>query len=120
MSGVYNGLWSCNDLVEGHKHKEHVITMDNYFSSISLFKDLAEVGKYATGMVQRNRVGLMKDLKDTKSFSKVKQGTLLWKMHKSKVLLCILQKDKRPVLLLSTHAPPIQGPCLSSLLCIPC
>jgi hypothetical protein len=39
------------------------------------------------------------------------QGTLEWKMHASKGVACAMWKDKRPVLLISTNAVPVQPPC---------
>jgi hypothetical protein len=87
-----------------------VITMDNYFTSIGLFKALLERGIYATGTLRNNRIGIPSDLKNTKTFIKSAQGTLEWRMHESRRMSSIIWKDKRPVLLLSTHAPPIQFP----------
>jgi hypothetical protein len=33
-------------------------------------------------------------------------------MHASKGLACIMWKDKRPVILISTHVVPVQPPCV--------
>ena len=68
-------------LVEGLWHHSHVIVMDNYFSLIGLYMDLLERGTYATGTIRTNRVGLPDDLKNTKTFKNVLQGTTLWRMH---------------------------------------
>ena len=45
-------------LVSPYEGKRHVITMDNFFSSIPLFKELLEMGTYATDIIRCNRVGL--------------------------------------------------------------
>jgi hypothetical protein len=33
-------------------------------------------------------------------------------MHNSNKIACVMWKDKRPMLLISTHAIPIQAPCI--------
>ena len=38
-------------LVSPYKSKGHIITMDNFFSSIPLFKDLLERGTYTTDTI---------------------------------------------------------------------
>ena len=45
-------------LVEDIYEKGHVISMDNYFSSILLFKELFLRGIYTTGTVRINCIGL--------------------------------------------------------------
>jgi len=89
----------------------HVIAMDNFFSSIPLFKDLLEKGIYATGTVRANRIGLPSVLKNTKEFVKSAQGNLEWRMHESRSMSAIAWKDKKPMLILSTHMVPLQFPC---------
>jgi hypothetical protein len=95
------------DLVRGLEEKNHVVTMDNYFSSIGLFRNLERWGIYATGTVRANRIGLPPDLTNTKEFKKCAQGELDWAMHESCRMCATIWKDKQPVLLISTHAPPI-------------
>ena len=86
-------------LVSPYEDKEHVITMDNFFSSIPLFKELLERRTYATGTIQCNRVGLSDVLKNAKVFKKSAQGTLEWRMHESRKLSAIMWKDKNRLLL---------------------
>jgi hypothetical protein len=95
------------DLMRGLEGKNHVVTMDNFFTSVGLFRDLERRGIYATGTVRSNRVGLPPDLTNTKEFKKRAQGELDWAMHESRRMCAAIWKDKQPVLLLSTHAPPI-------------
>jgi hypothetical protein len=94
-------------MVDGMDNKGHVVVMDNYFTSVGLFKKLLDKGIYATGTVQNNRIGLPSELSNTKEFDKNVQGTLDRHMHDSKKVSCVVWKDKRSVLLLSTHAKPI-------------
>jgi hypothetical protein len=56
------------DLLDGHENKGHVVTMDNYFTSVGLFKDLLSKGIYATGTVHSNRVGIPSVLKNKKAY----------------------------------------------------
>ena len=63
-------------LVSPYEGKGHVITMDNFFSNIPLFKELLERGTYATGTIRCNRMGLLNVLKNAKVFKKSAQGTL--------------------------------------------
>ena len=55
-------------MVEGLSNLGHVVIMDNFSSSIGLFKDLLEHKIYAIRSVWPNWVGLPMDLKNTKSF----------------------------------------------------
>jgi hypothetical protein len=94
-------------MVEGMENEGHVVVMDNYFTVVGLFKKLLDRGIYATGTMRSNRVGLPVKLADTKEFNKNIQGTLDWRMHDSRKVSCVVWKNKKPVLLLSTHAKPI-------------
>jgi hypothetical protein len=81
--------------------------MDNFFTSVGLFEELASMQIYATGTVRSNRIGLPLALKNRGAFRNAPHGTLEWKMA------CILWKDKKLVLLLSTHALSIGFLCVS-------
>jgi hypothetical protein len=94
-------------LTTGLENKEHVLVMDNYFTSIGLFRDLERRGIYATGTMRSNRIGLHPNMRKIKEFKRRTQGDLEWFMHESRRMCSVLWKDKQPVLLLSTHAPPI-------------
>jgi hypothetical protein len=95
------------DLTTGLDNKDHVITMDNFFTSVGLFRDLEHRGIYATETMRSNHIRLHLDMKKIKEFRKRGQGDLKWFMHNSRRMYLILWKDKMSVLLLSTHAPPI-------------
>ena len=97
-------------LITGLEFLEHCITMDNYFTSIPLFVELASMGIYATGSVRANCIGIPSHLKNTRIFKRVEQGYMEWAMHEDQLISCVMWKDKCPVLLLSTHATPICAP----------
>jgi hypothetical protein len=65
-------------LTQGLEDKNHVVTMDNYFTSVGLFRDLERHGIYATGTVRANRIGLPPNLTNTKEFKKQAQKELDW------------------------------------------
>jgi hypothetical protein len=67
---------------------------------------------YATGTVRPNRIGLPLHLRNTKAWKKCEQGHIEWAMHDSRLMGCVMWKDKCPVLLISTHAYPIGFPCV--------
>jgi hypothetical protein len=58
--------------------KVHVITMDNFFTSVGLLKELVEKAIYAMGTLRSNLIGIPNALKDTKVFNRMPQGTLDW------------------------------------------
>jgi hypothetical protein len=73
--------------------KWHVITMNNFFTSIDLFKELPENAIYAMGTLKSNRIGIPNALKDIKIFSRMPQKTLDWRMHESRSMSSILWND---------------------------
>ena len=104
-------------LVDGLWDLGYVVTMD--FSSIGLFMALLAQGIYATGTIHSNRVGLLSALKNTRAFKNSLQGTTIWRMHDSCTISYMVWKDKKLVLLLSTHAMPIQTPCEHRVVSVP-
>jgi hypothetical protein len=46
----------------------HVISMDNFFTSVGFFEELASMQIYATGTFRSNRIGLPLVLKNTWAF----------------------------------------------------
>jgi hypothetical protein len=99
-------------LMVGLEGKGHVVVTDNYFSSIELFIELAHMEIYATCLMREKRIRLPQRLKDLKSWRRYDQGTINWRMHSSHAISCVVWVDTKPVLLISTHAIPIQPPCL--------
>lgn len=87
--------------------KRHMVFMDNFFTSVKLLMDMATLGTYATGTVRSDRVGLPQSMADKRLWAKKLQGSLGWRMHSSGKISCVTWVDKKPVLLLSTHASPV-------------
>ena len=64
-------------MVEGLRDVRHLLMMDNFFLSLGLFFDLLSMEIYATRIVSSNRMELLLDLKDTKSFKNEPQGHMM-------------------------------------------
>ena len=88
----------------------HVIVMDNFFTSVGLFRDLLSKSIYATGTMRSNRIGVPIVLRNTKACKWEEQGWMDWRMHESRTMSSVVWKDKKPVLLLFTHAQPTISP----------
>jgi hypothetical protein len=72
--------------------------------------DLLGNGTYATDTVRTNRIGFPTALAKKSLYAKCTQGHLEWKMHKSQKISVIVWVDKKPVIVMSTVAPPSMGP----------
>jgi hypothetical protein len=68
---------------------------------------------YVTRTTRANRVGLPHIFKNLVAFKKkiVTQGTLEWRMHDDRKMASMMWKDKKQVLLISTHARLVAFPC---------
>jgi hypothetical protein len=64
------------DLISGLEDKNHVVAMHNYFTSVSLFRDLKHCSIYATRTMRANMIGLPPNLINTKEFKKRAQREL--------------------------------------------
>ena len=60
-------------LLGGLHGKGHVVVIDNYFSSVDLFIELASLETYASNTMRANQVGLPIELKKLRSFNHVDQ-----------------------------------------------
>lgn len=101
-----------SDLVVDVQRKEHIISMDKYITFVGLFEVLASIKIYAIDIGRSNQIGLPLTLKIRGTFKNVLQGTLEWKMYQTRKMASILWKDKKPILLLFTHAIPIGYLCM--------
>jgi hypothetical protein len=97
------------DLTARLDNKGHIITMDNFFTNVGLFRDLERRGIYAVGTMRSNRIGLYLDMRKIKEFRRRGQRDLEWFMHNSRKMYSVLWKDKMPILLLSTHTTDYAG-----------
>jgi hypothetical protein len=88
-------------------HRGHMVFMDNFFTSIKLLVDMLELGTFGTGTVRSHRIGLPQALANKSLWQKEPQGSIGWRMHRSGNIACVTWVDKKPVLLLSTHANPL-------------
>ena len=93
--------------IEGNNRKGHVVEMDNYFTLISLFEELALDGTYATAMVQCDRIGISQVMKNRVELNLASQRTMVWKMHELHGMASACWKDQCPLFLLSSRVLPI-------------
>jgi hypothetical protein len=94
----------------------HIVTTDNFFTSVPLFLDLLEEGTMVTGTLRWNRKYVPKAMFAKTATKKKEIGWVDYKMHREGKICCVVWKDKQPVVLLSTHAeavpPPRECPCV--------
>jgi len=85
-------------------HRNHIIYMDNFFTSLPLFDDLAKSGIFACGTYKSNRVGFPKELGDKKLVKTLKRGDAIAR-YKGRTT-ALVWKDKKPVYVASSaHVP---------------
>lgn len=77
--------------------------MENFFTLVVSF---CEARSFAIGTVESNKVGLPKELTNTKAFPKKPHGYVDRRMHASQQIATIVGKDIKLVLSLSTNMPP--------------
>lgn len=97
------------NLVKDLHHKGHLVVVDNFFTSVLLFTSLLDVGIFATGSARADRKGLPPCLINKMDNAKHEQGWSNCRMHNNSKVCCLVWNDKKPVLLLSTHALPTAG-----------
>ena len=90
--------------------KGHIVTTDNFFTSVPLFLDLLEDGVMATGIVKANRKYLPKSLYVKKVIKTKDYGWIDYRMHEEGNIWCAVWKDKNAFVFLSTHTEPISPP----------
>ena len=83
--------------------KGHVVVMDNYFSSVGLFGELVRNGTCCTKTLKTICIGIPQIPNNIKELNCSLQGMLVWRMHEFHGMASVSWKDKRPVILLSTH-----------------
>jgi hypothetical protein len=85
----------------------HIVTMDNFFTSVPLFTDLLEQGTMATGTLRGNRKYIPKALIAKSHTKKQDIGWIDYRMHEEGKVCCAVWRDKQHVRLLSTHTEAI-------------
>jgi hypothetical protein len=82
--------WFVKDLMVGLENNGHVIVMDNYFTSVGLFRNLEWRGIYAIETMRFNKVDLHLDMKKIKECKRRMQGNLKWFMHELRRMCSVL------------------------------
>lgn len=92
-----------NQLIEPlHPHHYHVIGMDGFFTSVTLFRSLYDQGFYAVGTTRSNRQSFPKTLLIDNN--RLSAGE--WVYRQNGDLVCVSWMDKKPVSFLSTYCDP--------------
>ena len=94
----YGVVWH---LTEEYRNKWHHIYMDNFFTSIELFKDLFNEQTYGCGTLHTNRKHYPNALKGLK----LRRGEI--RVCQSKNVVFTHWKDKKDVVVLSTNCNPV-------------
>ena len=86
------------ELVQDLVGNEHTIYVDNFYTSLSLFTDLIQLGFKACGILNPNRHGI------THSFQtqKLTKGEIYSERIDDDAMLCLKWKDNQEVCVLST------------------
>jgi hypothetical protein len=87
---------TVQQLIQPYKHKQHVLIVDNFYTSIPLFRYLHDVGIEAIGTVRNNRKLYPKQI--ISQLKNKHDSTVL----QSDTLYASAWKDKKPVSFLST------------------
>lgn len=93
--------------VQGFEGRGHVLVMDNYFTSPSLFLELMARGFWATGTVRKTRRGFPASLAGFKKTELPGRGELVVRMHRDRNMCTLMWMGSKPVFLLITACNPI-------------
>ena len=85
----------------------HIVTTDNFFTSVPLFLDLLENGIMATGTLRATRKYVPRAIFAKKITKNKHFGWIDYQMHAERKVYCIVWKDKQAMVLLSIHAKPV-------------
>jgi hypothetical protein len=103
----FSGHNVVKNLMQKLQGRGHIVTTDNYFTSVLLFLDLLENGTMATSTLRENRKYVSRAMLAKKVTKSKDIGWVDYRMHREGKVYCIVWKDKQPVVLLSTHANPL-------------
>jgi hypothetical protein len=96
-AGKGEGLQGRNvimSLLEDLHGRGHILTTDNFFTSVPLFLDLLEKGIMATGTLRWNRKYVPRGMFAKTITKKQTLGWVDYRMHKEHQLCCMVWKDK--------------------------
>jgi hypothetical protein len=106
----FNGRNVVKSLMHKLGGRGHIVTTDNYFTSVPLFLDLLQNGTMATSILWWNRKYVPRGIFAKHVTKKKEIGWVDFKMHREGKICCVVWKDKQPVVFLSTHADPVPPP----------
>ena len=87
--------------------KNHIVFMDNFFTSIPLFEELKQNATQACGTYRTNRAGFPRDLTTKQNLKQLKRGDFLTR-HKGN-MTALVWMDRKPVYVASNAHQPTAG-----------
>lgn len=88
-------------------HKNYIVFMDNFFTSIALFDELQKNGVQACGTYRTNRTGFPRDLTTKQNLKQLKRGDFLTR-HRGN-MTALVWMDRKPVYVVSNAHLPTSG-----------
>jgi hypothetical protein len=103
----YQGRNVVKGLLQDLGGRGHIVTTDNYFTLVPLYLDLLERGIMATGTLNVICKYVPKAMFAKTATRNQIIGWSDYRIHQEGNICCGVWKDKKPVVLLSTHALPV-------------
>ena len=101
------GAKVVKQLVQPLNGKGHHVYYDNFFSSVSLARDMLEKGNYTVATTRTTRQDWPASLKDVKALQKqMPRGDCRSQVVDNGTIQCLLWKDKKGIPLINTVATP--------------
>ena len=86
--------------------KNHVVYLDNFFTSIKLVEDLELKKIFCVGTIRTNKLGATPELVDKETLRKMERGEYLWRAKRNTAVT--VWKDNKEIHLIS-NAYPVSG-----------
>ena len=88
------------DLLNGYQGKNHLLYVDNFYTSVELLLDLLKIGVYCTGTARTNRKYFPKELVPPKTT--MEMGNYRFAVSEKFLLTAAWWKDRRDVFIMSS------------------
>lgn len=97
------------DLIHGLEYRKHIIVVDNFFTSPSLFEKLLDLGTYTIGTLKGPRIGVPSLLCGFKR-GEHPRSTLFWLIHQDHKMAATTWFDSKSIFLSTSSDPVAPGP----------
>ena len=86
--------------------KNHIVYLDNFFTSVKLVEDLESEGVYVTGTIRRNKLHATPELLDKDTIQTMERGDYIFRTRGN--VAVTVWKDNKDIQLIS-NAYPVSG-----------